>query len=79
VDDATWKVEEMPNGPSLWGHERSWLSAEKQDEARRLRREVAAQGLRAPVHVAAGEYDEIVPDDIGSGLRRNPLAGGEGA
>lgn len=79
VDDATWKVEEMLNGPSLWGHERSWLSAEKQDEARRLRREVAAQGLRAPVHVAAGEYDEVVPDNVGSGHRRNQLAGGEGA
>ena len=59
VDDATWTVEEMVDGPSIWGHERSWLGEDKQAEARRLRMQAAAAGLRAPVHVAAGEYDEI--------------------
>lgn len=59
VDDATWTVEEMVDGPSIWGHERSWLGEEKRAEARRLRLKAAAAGLRAPVHVAAGEYDEI--------------------
>ncbi|PWT77086.1 MAG: biphenyl 2,3-dioxygenase [Proteobacteria bacterium] len=62
VDDATWQVEEMANGPSLWGHERSWLSLEKQVVARRLRAEAAARGLRAPVHVTAGQYDENAAD-----------------
>jgi len=61
IDDATWTVEEMVNGPSLWGHERSWLSDEKRAEARQLRRQAAATGERAPVHVAAGEYDEAPP------------------
>jgi 2,3-dihydroxybiphenyl 1,2-dioxygenase len=61
IDDATWTVQEMVNGPSLWGHERSWLSDEKREEARELRRQVAAAGERAPVHVAAGEYDEAPP------------------
>jgi 2,3-dihydroxybiphenyl 1,2-dioxygenase len=61
IDEATWTVQEMANGPSLWGHERSWLSDEKRAEARQLRQQVAAQGVRAPVHVAAGEYDEVPP------------------
>lgn len=58
VDDATWKVEEMRHGPSLWGHERAWLDDAGRAEARRLRESVAADGAHAPVHLAAGEYDE---------------------
>ena len=61
VDDATWVVEEMVHGPSLWGHERSWLSGEGRAEASRLRGEAGAQGLHAPVHVLPGEYDEAPP------------------
>jgi hypothetical protein len=57
IDDATWKVEEMVHGPSLWGHERSWLGEEKRAEARALRLQAAAAGLRAPVHVAPGELE----------------------
>lgn len=57
IDDATWKVEEMVHGPSIWGHERSWLSAEKRAEARALRLQAAADGLRAPVHVSPEELD----------------------
>jgi 2,3-dihydroxybiphenyl 1,2-dioxygenase len=55
IDDATWKVEEMVHGPSLWGHERSWLGEEKRAEARALRLQAAAAGLRAPVHVVNAE------------------------
>jgi 2,3-dihydroxybiphenyl 1,2-dioxygenase len=58
IDDATWMVEEMVHGPSLWGHERSWLSEEGRTEARRLRRQAAAEGVHAPVHAVPGEYDE---------------------
>ncbi len=58
IDEATWKVEEMVHGPSLWGHERSWLGEEKRAEARALRLQAAAEGVRAPVHVARGEFDE---------------------
>ena len=61
VDDSAWTVEELVNGPSLWGHERSWLDARGRTEARRLRLQAAALGLRAPVHVVAGEYDEAEP------------------
>jgi 2,3-dihydroxybiphenyl 1,2-dioxygenase len=59
VDDATWTVEEMVHGPSLWGHERSWLNEEGRAQARKLREQVAAQGVHAPVHVSPGEYDEL--------------------
>ena len=47
----------MVHGPSLWGHERSWLSAEGRVEARRLRQQAAADGLHAPVHAVEGEFD----------------------
>lgn len=61
VDDATWTVEEMVHGPSLWGHERSWLSEEGRAQAKALRGQAAAQGVHAPVHVLPGEYDEPPP------------------
>ena len=61
IDDATWTVTEMMDGPSIWGHERSWLGEQKRNEARDLRAQAAAAGLRAPLHVVAGEYDEISP------------------
>jgi 2,3-dihydroxybiphenyl 1,2-dioxygenase len=57
VDDATWTVEEMVHGPSLWGHERTWLSAEKRAQARELRLRAAAAGLRAPTHVSPEELE----------------------
>ena len=41
------------------GGYQEWLAQkELRAEARQLRRQVAAAGERAPVHVAAGEYDE---------------------
>jgi catechol 2,3-dioxygenase-like lactoylglutathione lyase family enzyme len=58
IDEATWSVQEMVHGPSLWGHERSWLSEEGRAEAKRLQRRAAAEGVHAPVHAVAGEYDE---------------------
>ena len=34
VDDSTWKPFERKHGPSLWGHDRTWMSPEKREEAR---------------------------------------------
>jgi len=56
VDDATWKPFERPYGPSIWGHDRTWLSPEKQIEAREMRMKAAEDGLRQPVQVIEGNY-----------------------
>lgn len=57
VDDATWQAHENTLGPSLWGHERSWITEEQRVEARKLRAKAAAAGVRAPLHVMPGEFD----------------------
>jgi 2,3-dihydroxybiphenyl 1,2-dioxygenase len=56
VDDATWKPFERPYGPSIWGHERAWLTEEKRAEAREMRMSGAEGGLRQPVQVIEGNY-----------------------
>lgn len=48
IDPASWEPFECDYGPSLWGHERSWLDEAKRGEARRLRLDAAAAGQRAP-------------------------------
>lgn len=48
IDPANWLPFECDHGPSLWGHERSWLDAERRAEALRLRLDAAAAGVRAP-------------------------------
>jgi len=55
IDPATWQPCESLHGPSLWGHERSWLDAEMRAEARRLRLAAAAEGLRAPDYVRGAD------------------------
>ncbi|MBX9824966.1 MAG: VOC family protein [Xanthobacteraceae bacterium] len=72
IDPAHWQPHEYPAGPSMWGHERSWLPPEKRDEARRMRMEAAANGLRQPVQVIAGNYRQMAGscpwwDDLKSG------------
>lgn len=53
IDPATWQPKEMLYGPSLWGHDRTWLPAEALVEAREIRARAAADGLRQPLHVDA--------------------------
>jgi 2,3-dihydroxybiphenyl 1,2-dioxygenase len=48
IDPATWQPFECDYGPSLWGHERSWLDDAKRAEACKLRLDAAAAGRRAP-------------------------------
>jgi 2,3-dihydroxybiphenyl 1,2-dioxygenase len=59
IDDASWKPFERKFGPSLWGHERRWMSAEKREESRRLCIEAAAAGQRQPVQVLDGNYNRM--------------------
>ena len=56
VDSANWKPVEVPYGPSLWGHERSWLPPEGRAEARELPLRAAADSKREPVLVIEGSY-----------------------
>jgi hypothetical protein len=56
IDPATWKPREMQYGPSLWGHDRTWLPEDQLVEARAIRAKAARDGLRAPVQVSGGNY-----------------------
>jgi 2,3-dihydroxybiphenyl 1,2-dioxygenase len=56
IDPATWVATERSIGPSLWGHERSWLPPEKRAEALALRLRNAEAGERRPVQVMEGNY-----------------------
>ncbi|MBR0757290.1 VOC family protein [Bradyrhizobium jicamae] len=56
IDPQNWTPVEMHEGPSLWGHERVWLSAEDRDVAREMRMRAAAEGRRAPVQVIEGNF-----------------------
>jgi 2,3-dihydroxybiphenyl 1,2-dioxygenase len=58
--DLDWQPREVTEGPSLWGHERDWLSPEGKREAQRLRLDAAARGMRAPVHVLEGHYAPLL-------------------
>jgi 2,3-dihydroxybiphenyl 1,2-dioxygenase len=57
IDVENWEPEEVPWGPSMWGHERLWLPPEKREEARLIRIAAAATGLRKPVNVIEGNYN----------------------
>jgi 2,3-dihydroxybiphenyl 1,2-dioxygenase len=56
IDVDNWQPEEVTFGPSMWGHDRLWLPPEKRAEARQIRIEAAATGLRKPVNVIDGNY-----------------------
>src|SRR5262245_8737479 len=56
IDPQRWTPVEMSCGPSLWGHDRNWLSAEGRAQARALRLKAAAEGQREPVQVLDGNY-----------------------
>jgi 2,3-dihydroxybiphenyl 1,2-dioxygenase len=60
IDVDDWQPEEVNFGPSMWGHDRLWLAAEKRAEARSIRIEAAASGLRKPVNVIDGNY-QLMP------------------
>ena len=56
IDVDGWQPEEVTWGPSMWGHDRLWMTPEKRAEARAIRIEAAASGLRKPVNVIEGNY-----------------------
>jgi 2,3-dihydroxybiphenyl 1,2-dioxygenase len=56
IEPKTWEPVEVTWGPSMWGHDRMWMTPEGRVEARNLRIAAAAQGLRKPVNVIEGNY-----------------------
>jgi 2,3-dihydroxybiphenyl 1,2-dioxygenase len=60
IDVERWQAYERKEGPSMWGHERRWLSAADNAKARALRLANAANGYRRPVQVIEGNY-QLMP------------------
>jgi 2,3-dihydroxybiphenyl 1,2-dioxygenase len=56
IDIEHWQAYERKEGPSMWGHDRCWLSATDNAKARTLRLANAANGYRRPVQVIDGNY-----------------------
>src|SRR5215813_4915227 len=54
IDPATWTPHERTEGPSLWGHDRAWLTLEGREQARDMRIKVAEAGGRVPLNVMDG-------------------------
>ncbi|MBV1867555.1 MAG: VOC family protein [Marinosulfonomonas sp.] len=56
INPDIWEAHERAGGPSYWGHERSWASAEIKEKARQLRLANGKAGNRAPIQVMEGNY-----------------------
>lgn len=56
IEPETWVPHEREEGPSLWGHDRNWLTPDKRVEARELRMRISAEGSRYPVQVIDGNH-----------------------
>ncbi|MGH7246469.1 MAG: VOC family protein [Pseudomonadota bacterium] len=56
IDPQNWTPHERTEGPSLWGHDRMWLTPRAREEARNLRIGVAEAGGRAPLNVMDGNH-----------------------
>jgi 2,3-dihydroxybiphenyl 1,2-dioxygenase len=56
IDTKNWQPVEMFDGPSLWGHDRVWLSADDRKVASEMRLNAAREGKRAPVQVMEGNF-----------------------
>jgi 2,3-dihydroxybiphenyl 1,2-dioxygenase len=59
VTPGSWTPSEVTVGPSLWGHDRVWLSDEQRAQARAMRLKAAADGQRVPVQVMDGNYQRM--------------------
>jgi 2,3-dihydroxybiphenyl 1,2-dioxygenase len=53
INPDTWRSCELKDGPSLWGHDRDWLSDELKAQAKQMRLFAAAKGVRAPLRVTS--------------------------
>jgi 2,3-dihydroxybiphenyl 1,2-dioxygenase len=56
VTPGSWTPTECTAGPSLWGHDRTWLPEDQRAKSRDMKLKAAADGLREPLHVLDGNY-----------------------
>lgn len=56
IDPVTWQPVELTDGPSIWGHNRSWLSEQANAVLRAQLQNNADRGLRHPVKVLPGNH-----------------------
>ncbi|MFJ1470018.1 VOC family protein [Massilia orientalis] len=56
IEPATWQAVELTDGPSIWGHNRNWLSKEANAVLRAQLQDNADRGLRQPVNVLPGNH-----------------------
>jgi 2,3-dihydroxybiphenyl 1,2-dioxygenase len=56
IQPTHWQPQQITWGPSLWGHDRMWMTPQGRIGARNLRIDAAASGLRRPVNVIDGNY-----------------------
>src|SRR6476619_3724884 len=59
IDVGNWQPREVTWGPSMWGHDRMWMTEDGRAESRKLRISAAATGLRKPVNVIDGNYERM--------------------
>ena len=59
VTPGNWQATEVTVGPSLWGHDRTWLPQEQRAQARDMRLKAARDGMREPVNVIEGNYHRM--------------------
>lgn len=60
LDLDQWKPQEVTQGASFWGHERSWLGPDERLQAKQLRMQAARDGFRAPIQVVHGNYNAFL-------------------
>jgi 2,3-dihydroxybiphenyl 1,2-dioxygenase len=59
VTPGSWQASEVTVGPSLWGHDRTWLPDEQRAQAREMRLKAAGDGMREPVQVIEGNFQRM--------------------
>jgi 2,3-dihydroxybiphenyl 1,2-dioxygenase len=59
VTPGNWQATEVTVGPSLWGHDRTWLPDDQRAKAREMRLQAACDGMREPVQVIEGNYQRL--------------------
>ncbi len=59
VTPGRWQASEVTVGPSLWGHDRTWLPEAQRAQAHEMRLAAARAGMREPVQVVDGNFQRM--------------------